>query len=364
MGDAQRRYRAIQQTLKTMYPSPPQGQLARHLNTLAALICGMVGSQRTNLPAIAGEVPSASKETSQVQKFKRWLINERIDAEVYFLPFLSHVLASLKDRTLVFVIDGSSVGRGCVALMLSVLYRGRALPVVWLVRAGKKGHFPETLHLELIEQLSLQVPPGSDVVCLGDGEFDGVALLNAIEQRGWEYVCRTAKNAVCFEDGDRFVLQDICPEPGRCVGLTGIAFTEAHYGPMQVVAWWETGYQEPIYLVTNLAVAEEACFWYRKRFRIETFFSDQKSRGFHLHKSHLSDPQRLARLMIASCLAYLWIVYLGAFAQQSPYYQRIHRADRCDLSLFQLGLRLLKCLLREGIAIPPFHFCMPKPHSP
>jgi hypothetical protein len=36
---------------------------------------------------------------------------------------------------------------------------------------------------------------------------------------------------------------------------------------------------------------------------IETFFSDQKSRGFNLHKSHVSDPARLARLLIAACLA-------------------------------------------------------------
>ena len=76
----------------------------------------------------------------------------------------------------------------------------------------------------------------------------------------------------------------------------------------------KNNHKEPLYLVTNLPVVEEACFLYRKRFRIETFFSDQKSRGFHLHKSHLSDPKRLARLMIASCLAYLWVVYLGAFA--------------------------------------------------
>ena len=39
-----------------------------------------------------------------------------------------------------------------------------------------------------------------------------------------------------------------------------------------------------------------ACRWYAKRFRIETFFSDQKSRGFHIHKSHMSDVQRLSRL--------------------------------------------------------------------
>jgi len=48
---------------------------------------------------------------------------------------------------------------------------------------------------------------------------------------------------------------------------------------------------------------------YQKRFRIETFFSDQKSRGFHIHKSHISDPRRLSRLLIAACVAYLWIVY-------------------------------------------------------
>ena len=32
-------------------------------------------------------------------------------------------------------------------------------------------------------------------------------------------------------------------------------------------------------------------------------------RGFHIHKSHISDPQRLSRLLRAACLAYLWIVY-------------------------------------------------------
>jgi hypothetical protein len=29
---------------------------------------------------------------------------------------------------------------------------------------------------------------------------------------------------------------------------------------------------------------------------IETFVSDQKSRGFHLHRSQLADPHRLGRL--------------------------------------------------------------------
>jgi hypothetical protein len=56
-----------------------------------------------------------------------------------------------------------------------------------------------------------------------------------------------------------------------------------------------------------MAHAEDACRWYEKRFRIATFFSDQKSRGLRMHKSHISDVQRLSRLFIAACLAYMLI---------------------------------------------------------
>jgi hypothetical protein len=91
---------------------------------------------------------------------------------------------------------------------------------------------------------------------------------------------------------------------------------------------------------------------YAKRFRIATFFSDQKSRGFHWHRSHLADPTRLSRLLMAACLAYLWIIHLGALCEPDGWISIIHRSDRCDLSLFQLGLRLLAYLLNADGTIP------------
>ena len=85
--------------------------------------------------------------------------------------------------------------------------------------------------------------------------------------------------------------------------------TRDAYGPVMVLSCWAKGSQEPLYLVSNMDAAEEACRSEQKRFRIETFFSDQKSRGFHLHTSHISDPQRLSGLLIAACVAYIWIIY-------------------------------------------------------
>jgi hypothetical protein len=101
-----------------------------------------------------------------------------------------------------------------------------------------------------------------------------------------------------------------------------------------------------------MADLEAAVALYRKRAHIETVFSDQKGRGFHIHKSHLSDPERLSRFLIASCLAYVWLVYLGVCALCDGWLKRLHRQDRCDLSLFRLGLRLLARCLKDDIPIP------------
>ncbi len=105
-----------------------------------------------------------------------------------------------------------------------------------------------------------------------------------------------------------------------------------------------------------MSVAKEAIRYYQTRFRIETFFSDQKSRGFNIQKSHIEDPQRLSRLLIATCLAYIWIVYLGSLCKSDGWQAMIHRRSRCDLSLFRLGLQLLEHFLNEGLPIPvQFH---------
>jgi hypothetical protein len=352
MGDNHRRYRAIKTALKQLYPKTVKGNQARHMNTLAALISGIVGSRRVSLPDVASKVPDGTARESRVKRLARWMQNERITADLYFMPYAEALLTSLAERTLVLAMDGSDVGRGCMALMVSVVYQKRALPLAWVVASGNKGHFPEDTHVRLLEQVQALVPEGADVIFLGDGEFDGVALQAALTAYDWNYVCRTAKNIQLCEEGDWFTFADLGITPGDCISIPDVQFTQHAYGPVLAVAWWDTAYDAPLYLVTNLELAEEACFWYRKRFRIETFFSDQKTRGFHLNKSHFADPQRLARLMLAACLAYLWIIFLGVVAQRDGWLSIIHRSDRCDLSLFQLGLILLDHFLNEGLPIP------------
>jgi len=353
MSDNRRVYRTISKAILQLYPGQPKGNTARMLTTLAALVSGIVMGKSCQLPSIARKVPDQASPESRVKRYSRWIQNERIDYEGYYLPFVQELLYRLAAiRELTFVIDGSEVGHRCITLMISLLYGQRALPITWLVVKGCKGHLPEHVHLQLLGQLHDILPDNAQVIFLGDGEFDGIELQAALQTMECRYVCRTAKNTQMYEEDRLFSFCDLFLQPDDLISIPNVWFTQEGYGPVNVIAWWEKGYLEPIFLVTNFDLPNEACYWYRKRFRIETFFSDQKSRGFFLHKSHLSDPERLSILMIAACLAYMWIVYLGLTAFREGWIKLIHRSDRCDWSLFRLGLALLDYFLNEELLIP------------
>jgi hypothetical protein len=353
MSDAQRRYRAIKTALLQALPTPPTSHQAQHINTLAALICGIVGARHTHLPKIADAAPGYSrKRESRITRFRRWLRNPAVTYATYFLPFAQALLAALAHQPLLLIMDGSTVGRGCLALLLCVVYKGRALPLAWTVVRGAKGHFPETAHTALLAQLQPHLPPDATVIFLGDGEFDGTTLQQTLHDYGWHYTCRTAVNTIiwCGDTPVRFSAMGV--QEDEIVAVPGVHVTGARYGPVMVLGVWEQGHAEPIYLVTNLREVETAVRYYQKRFRIETFFSDQKSRGFQLQKSHLASPERLARLLLAAALAYLWIIYLGVQAVRSGVAAWLDHPNRADLSLFQLGLSLLAWCLDEDRPIP------------
>jgi hypothetical protein len=353
MSDNRRVYRTIRMTMRQLFPKEPKGNQARMLNTMAAMVSGIVLGKSCQLPTIARKAPDHAKADSRIKRYSRWIQNERVDYEGYYLPFVSELLVNLaQTRELVFIIDGSEVGHQCITLMISLIYGKRTLPITWLVVKGRKGHLPERLHLDLLSQLQAILPQNCRAVFLGDGEFDGIEFQAALQSLGLQYVCRTAKNAQLYEDDLLFSFSDLCLRPGDQISIPNVRFTHEGYGPVTVIAWWERGCLEPIFLVTNFELCGEACYWYQKRFQIETFFSDEKSRGFHLHKSHLSDPERLSTLMIAACLAYMWIVYLGLVALRHDWVRVIHRCDRCDWSLFRLGLALLDHFLNESLPIP------------
>jgi len=351
MTDRWRVYTKVLQTLKSMLNMHRQG----HVVTLAMMITGIVMSCKAQLAVMSGEVPVAAKEKSVEMRMRRWVKHKQIDVDVTYMPFARQILAALAHTPLVLAMDGSTVGRGCMVLMVGVIYRKRALPLAWVVYKGKKGHAPAAVHVQVLRKVLTLIPEEAEVVLLGDGEYDNTEMVAWVQTHtDWVFALRTAPNIQVQQGQTWRPVATFAKQKGSLVTAYQVAFTQTAALSLNLVAWWGANYEEPIYLVTNLPNGSRACWFYKRRFRIETFFSDQKSRGFHIHKSHLSDPVRVSRLLIAACLAYIWMICFGLFVIAQGKTGLIDRTDRVDKSLFRLGLDWLKHMLKRGL---PFDVC-------
>ena len=324
------------------------GNKYRRLEVLVYLISGILSQSSCRLNDLAKMNPKSIDQASKEKQLSRWLQSDYNNHESHYLPFIVPLLSSLAEAgELIFSIDGSSVGQGCMVLMLSVIYKKRAIPVVWHVVKAKKGHLPEQMHRDLLQELVPLIPEGCEVSILGDGEYDGCGWQADIGSLGWNYVLRTGSARIIeTELGEEVKIATMAPAIGESFFmLYGVRFTQKKFGPVNLLIWHGKGYKDPIYLLTNLEFPPRIEQLYKKRFLIETFFSDQKSRGFNLQRSHLKHPQRIKKLIIAAALAYILCLFAGIKSLKSKFYQRIHRKDRCDLSLFTIGKRFIEYLV-------------------
>jgi len=357
MSDAERLHRTTLANMRELFPE----MLDENVETIAQMITGILRSRSGQLAKIASKLKYSGKKTSLVDKFRRLVRNPNIIVDVEFRPVTYLFLATLSKERLVFAIDSTKIGGKCICLMLSVQYKTRALPLAWVVFKGRKGYSTQALQLELFELAKTYVPNDCQVVLLGDGEFDGSEIVKWLEEQlNWDYVCRTDETTVVLYQDAWIPLKDIPLCAGQETLLPQVLFTQSNQaGPINVLAVWHEAEQRHWFFVTSFDDYKIAQKWYRKRFTIETLFSDFKGRGFNLNKTKLWKPERVSRLIFAASIAYVFTVYLGVESIVNGVYHQLVRTDDYYHSLFQLGLIYLDHLLNECLDMPTLSFLRP-----
>ncbi len=128
MTDKMRVYTQVLQMLKKQMPTTKQCFVV----TLAMMISGIVTGKKAQLSVMSAQIPSQAKPKSNEKRMRRFVKNESVDKTVFYMPFAEMILQQLATHTLYIAIDGSTVGRGCMTIMVGVVYRQRMLPLAWL----------------------------------------------------------------------------------------------------------------------------------------------------------------------------------------------------------------------------------------
>jgi hypothetical protein len=323
-----------------------------YIRTLAMLITGMLLGPHVQLFAIAMCVPLMIKLPSLVRRFERFVADEQVEVEKYFEPFVRAMLISLGNETAYLLIDCTQAGPQCRTLFIGLAYHQTVLPVVWKTLKGKKGHVKGQFQKELLDQVYRRLRYCRRVIVLGDAEFSNEPVINSLKPKNWGFVFHFQSNyLVQLEpDGPWLAAQSIYEaaglQPGQVKHWSLVAFTEAHQIPnLTMTVHWEAGCDEPLCLISNLALEEQPHLIYDKRYWVETLFGNCKSRGFQLARTHMTTPAHLDRLILGLAIATCLALGLGTHLIVINQADQVDRADRRDLSLFQLGWRWLYRLL-------------------
>lgn len=309
---------------------PVKGNHLRRLNTFAAMICSCIRNKSSSLEGVSRPEAGACKQSeSYIKQAKRWISSKWTDWETFYAPYARELLSKIAAKgELLLVVDGSETASRCVTLMLSVVWRGYALPVAWITREGSKGHFSEDTHLDLLA-LALGILPtdACRVVLLGDGEFDGERLRRQCNEWGWEFVLRTCLDRKVDCGGETAHLGTLCPAKGE----EAVFLPDACQGD-NAVLWWAKDFENPVPLLTNMDLGQMACEYYRRRFKIETLFKQMKSAGFHLHKCMVQGAQRVQNLILVVAFAFIFTFCAGLLMKKLPkaLIKTFARADRAD----------------------------------
>jgi Transposase DDE domain len=314
--------------LKAHSPIPVEGNHLRRLTTFAAMVCSCIRTKSSSLEGISRPEGGARKQSeSCIKQAKRWVSSKWTDWETFFAPYARALLGKIAARgELLLVMDGSETASGCVTLMLSVVWRGYALPLAWITRRGSKGHFPEDLHLDLLALAQGILPCGTfRVVLLGDGEFDGERLRKRCNEWEWQFVLRTSLDRKVDCGGEQAPLGALCP----AMGEEAVFLPDACQGD-NAVLWWARGFERPVPLLTNMDLGQMACEYYRRRFKVETLFKQLKSAGFHLHKCMVEGAERVRNLIMVVALAFIFTFCAGLLMKKLPneVIKSFARADR------------------------------------
>lgn len=290
----------------------------RHLKTLAWMMVGLMHSHAISLGAWTPFVVSRARYSqSTVRRFRRWLANDKIEVHTLYGPLIQHALSGWVGKTLYLALETSMLWGTYGVVRLSVVSRGRAVPLVWSVREHGSAMVSYEVYKALLERAVTLLPSACQVVLLADRGFADTDLMGHLRRWGWHFRRRIKANFWLEHPVDGwFQVRDLSLVTGQARFRHEVWLTAQRFGPVPLAAArpassddvWDVISTEP----TRVKTLEE----YGLRFDIEENFLDDKSNGFQLESSWIRGAEALERLCFVLAMTTLYLVSQGTAVVQ------------------------------------------------
>lgn len=326
----------------------------RHLKTLCWMVIGIISSQNLHLNGFGVYISSRAQfAQSHQRRFRRWLSNRRIDVRCLHQLLMRQALAEWGKQRLYLSLDTTMVWNCFCILWVGVVFRGRTLPIAWMVVAQASSTVRLWSIQRVLRQAAQAIPPQLEVVVLADRGFaDGKLMKYLKESLQWHFRIRIKRSFQFYLEGKWHKVSEVKLQAGQAyfTPMVKVGKTRPYSGVYLAFAHDKQSGEDWV-IVSDEATTLQTFAQYQQRFQVEESFLDLKSNGFNLEASRLRDKFSLTQLCGVIALTMLFLVLQGVQVVASNQRRRIDPHWQRGMSYLKLGWNWIRLAITQQWAI-------------
>jgi hypothetical protein len=314
---------------------------ARRIDLLARLIVALLQVCTVNYAQLALALNDQVKVASNFKRLQRFFRQFHFARRAYAQFVWKH----FADQKTVLAIDRTHWkfgGHHINVLLISIVYRGTAIPVVWKL-LGKAGDSSQHERIALTRALLwfLTDEQKATIQALtADREFIGHRWLAYLRDQQLNFVIRIRKDALVSHRHRTTHAHHVFNTPK----LRILRKKRSVFGLSLYMSGQQLSDSEYLILISTLKGRQMVAL-YQQRWKIELLFGCLKSRGFSFEDTHLKHDERISTMIFVLALTFCWAIKTGQWVLEQGYKIPIKQLQerRANLhSLFRIGLDQLK----------------------
>ena len=333
----------------------------RHLKTLGWMVSALIGSGKLSLPAWEPHVTSkATQAQSFERRWRRFLMNDKINVEHIYLPLVMAALSKWKNQRLSLAMDTTVLWDKYCMIHLSVVCCGRAIPLLWNVLEHESATVAFSEYKRLLRKARWLLRGYDDVILLADRAFACHDLMAWLKLTNWHYALRL-KCDVLVHGINRHPIEvgKLYPPMNQAKLFTNVGLWADGIHRANLVLATVKGAKDSWAVITDEVPSLQTLWNYSSRFCVEELFLDSKSGAFELEDSRLRHIDALSRLYLIAAVALLYATTTGMTVQIAGLRTTVDPHWRRGLSYLKIGLRYLRGVINKGrtllVPIPLFY---------
>jgi hypothetical protein len=321
------------QSLKELLYSKLKWHPAR-ICTFYNLILAVLSGGSVRIKDMAQYIETRASLHAKVVRLERWFLKQKLDYILIGKIIVGLMVCSIRKVTIAIDRTNWQYGKKDLNFLVASIICGNiSIPVVWLL-LDKKGSSSAFERIGLIDKLVAVISVSRIENILADREFACKEFIKYLCKYKLPFTFRVKKNEqLRHENGGKMKLgryfKDMVSEERnqrRC----------RFYGEVLNITCLQLE-REQLFIVSNVKIGKAALLAYKQRWSIERTFKALKQSGFWMEITHMTDLEKLGKLMAILSIA-LAVAVLGGKIKNSIIPIKIKKHGRPQWSIFTYGL--------------------------